>query len=161
MRQALTELANKIRSEFEVSPPPCAPVWLEVGSEAWTDTQESWGRSWSEIELRSFEDHMECFAFLGTSNFNHSFGALLFHSLLSEEFDVSTLDLLTTGLSGLSNPWSDKSLSSIGEKLMADLKSGMSLEQVLLIEEYFDYRAEYICEADNVYGLGFGHSLKQ
>lgn len=161
MRKSLLELANKIRSEFEASPPPSAPTGLEVGSEQWEDTRELWGRSWSEIELRSFEEHMECFAFLGVEHFNHFFGALMFHSLLSENFDVSALDLLTTGLSDIKNPWSDKSLFSIGERLISDLRSRMSDEQVLLIEEYFDCRAEFICEADNAHGLGFVRSLKQ
>jgi len=158
--QTLSELANEIRCRFESTPPPSAPNWLEEGSEAWEDTRELWGRSWSQIELRSFEEHMECFAFLGVENFNHFFGALMFHSLLSENFDVSALDLLTTGLSDIKNPWSDKSLSSIGERLICDLRNGMSDEQVLLIEEYFDCRAEYICEADNAHGLGFVRSLK-
>lgn len=145
MNREIELLLTEIESQFQ-STPPMAPQ-MAKDSEGWEETQDFWGKTWSELHADLFQKRMDCFAFLGYANFGYFFGALMFNSLIEGRLSNNALDMLLA-------LWHGEDLSSVlddghnpigvPEAVARELRAILSEKQKETIERFFAFRRNQI-----------------
>lgn len=150
------KLLKKIVSSFEDAPPPVAKHYTWGGSEQWEEASKFWGKTWSQLTEQLFDENNLCFSSFPPEDFGYFFGALMHKALENGRFENNAFDLLFV----LWDPESDPATASLRDNLAHNLRKFLSDQQVSIIEEFIEFRSQFIDKEESEMARSFVRSLK-